>query len=145
MLQSGFSKTLTTRLARGFSEAWKEHLIQELGIHQQEPEEEETQEPPKQLKSSPPRTSSKTTAVPKTSSLKTPLKRQKSVGSSARKARTPKNQTVSTPKLAVETPRVLGSTRSGRKIVTPLPFWDNQAVAAFKPSPTLQLKRRWGA
>lgn len=155
MLQSGFSKTLTARLARGFPEAWREHLVQELGIQAEEEEEKEGAKvqsgQPKaqskaeagQSKASPSRTALKTPA--RSTALKTPAKRPKSTSkarSPASTKQTPKQQQIS----EAETPRVLCSTRSGRKVVTPLPFWDSQAVAAFKPSPSLQVtKRRWGA
>ncbi len=53
---------------------------------------------------------------------------------------------LSIPTVDCGTPRILGSTRSGRKVITPIPFWDSKAISTFKQSPAsaLHIKRKWG-
>jgi hypothetical protein len=127
-----FSKALVDRFAKGFPDKWQEMLLAELG-HAKTPV-------------SPPRTAGKLLKMP-ASNLRTP-KTPTSKKTPARKSSTPKSaNTKRSPSrllLSDETPKILGSTRSGRKIVTPIPFWDTKALSAFKPSPTVLVKRRWG-
>lgn len=138
MLKAGFSQEFTDKFAQSFGgSSWKSLLIQELSGEAREA----------------PRSTGKISTIPRTV-LKTPqsVKRKKAMPKTPTsekktpiKVRATKNHT--TP-LTAEVPRLIGSTRSGRKIITPVPFWDAKTAAEAynsRQSPSsLRIKRRWG-
>lgn len=176
---TGFSRKLVDRFAsKGFPEDWQEALLQEIG-HPIKPSPavpktlvaKTPKSAPKPVVKAPKTTSPK--ASPKTASPKLseaslvvvkakrgrPKKTEAAVVTPAKVIVTPKRPATEQRKrlspvntnTEESTPRVLGSTRSGRKIITPIPFWDSKAAAAaihssaLKASPsTLRLKRKWG-
>jgi len=132
MIKAGFSSRLADRFAKGFPPKWKEFLIDELS--------------PSTTVGDSPNLTKKAVNLKAPSSASSIRKRTAATPKTPRTPRTPRSvRTPSVVARTAEVPKVIGETRSGRKIVTPIPFWDSQAAATFtKPSPSVRVKRRWG-